>query len=144
MAKACRHGFDEWADCAVCGPAINKLIRLLAERAVSDYLAESKAAPKVEASPATKPKDASPKGQWLSADECATYFGLKPTKKGEPNRRGFLERLAALPDFPQPLVIGNQKTWKLSEIEDWAEDYRRVEQVRGKPPRSRRTQGRRR
>lgn len=63
--------------------------------------------------------------RWLNADEAATYFGLKPLKCGKPNRRGFLERIAAQPDFPRPLTIGNQKTWKLSELEEWAEDYRR-------------------
>lgn len=64
--------------------------------------------------------------RWLCADECATYFGLKPLKSGKPNRRGFLERLAARPDFPRPIKIGDEKKWKLSEIEDWAEDYRRA------------------
>jgi hypothetical protein len=64
--------------------------------------------------------------RWLCADECATYFGLRPTRKGEPNRRGFLERLASRPDFPRPLTIGNEKTWKLSELEEWADEQRRA------------------
>lgn len=64
--------------------------------------------------------------RWLCADECATHLGLKPSKDGKPNRRGFLERIACLPDFPKPLVIGNQKSWKLSEVEEWAEDQRRA------------------
>jgi hypothetical protein len=67
--------------------------------------------------------------RWMCADECADYFGLKKTKDGKPNRRGFLERLASRPDFPRPMVIGNEKTWKRSEVEDWAEDYRRATQA---------------
>lgn len=65
-------------------------------------------------------------GRWLSADECADYFGLRPCKDGKPNRRGFLERLACKPGFPAPLVIGNMKSWKLSELEEWADEQRRV------------------
>ena len=62
--------------------------------------------------------------RWLNADACAVYLGMV-TAKGEPNRRGFLERFAALPSFPKPLVIGGEKHWKLSEIEDWADEQRR-------------------
>jgi len=64
--------------------------------------------------------------RWLSADACAVYLGLRPTKKGEPNRRGFLERVACKPDFPKPLVIGEERTWKKSEVDEWAEDQRRA------------------
>lgn len=64
--------------------------------------------------------------RWLCADECATYFGLKPLKCGKPNRRGFLTRLAPLPGFPRPLVVGNEKKWKLSELDEWADEERRV------------------
>jgi hypothetical protein len=65
------------------------------------------------------------KDHYISADECAIYFGLRD-KKGNPNRRGFLERLACKPGFPRPLVIGNVKTWKLSELEEWADEQRRA------------------
>lgn len=71
--------------------------------------------------------------RWLCADECATYFGLKPARRTRgdaeieiPNRRGFLQRLASLPDFPKPLTIGNEKKWKLSELEEWADEQRRA------------------
>ncbi|WP_064748166.1 hypothetical protein [Lysobacter antibioticus] len=61
---------------------------------------------------------------WLSADACAVFLGLT-TKKGEPNRRGFLERVACRSSFPKPLIIGNEKKWKKSEVALWAEDERR-------------------
>ncbi len=64
--------------------------------------------------------------RWLNSDECAEHFGLRRTKAGKPNRRGFLERLAALPGFPRPLVIGGEKRWKLSELDDWADEQRRA------------------
>lgn len=63
--------------------------------------------------------------RWMCADECATYFGLKPLKCGKPNRRGFLERIAAQPDFPRPLVLEKEKKWLASEVHEWALDYRR-------------------
>lgn len=69
------------------------------------------------------------KDRWLCADECAGYFGLKPLKCGKPNRRYFLENIAARQDFPRPLVFGKEKKWKQSEVEDWAEDYRRANQA---------------
>lgn len=61
--------------------------------------------------------------RWLSADSCAVYLGL--LTKGEPNRRGFLERVACRSSFPKPLIIGNEKKWKKSEVEQWADDERR-------------------
>lgn len=63
--------------------------------------------------------------RWLNADACAVYLGMV-TPKGEPNRRGFLERVACKPDFPAPLEIGAQKAWKKSEVDEWAEDQRRI------------------
>lgn len=63
--------------------------------------------------------------RWLTADACAVYLGMV-TPKGEPNRRGFLERIACKPGFPKPLVLGNQKSWKKSEVDQWAEDERRI------------------
>jgi len=62
---------------------------------------------------------------WLTSAECATHFGFK-RRNGEPNRRGFLERMAALPGFPVPLVINGEKRWKFSEMETWADEQRRI------------------
>ncbi len=64
--------------------------------------------------------------RWLNTDDCATHFGLRPTRAGKPNRRGFLERVASVPSFPKPLVIGGEKHWKLSELEEWADEQRRA------------------
>lgn len=61
---------------------------------------------------------------WLCADACAVYLGL--LTKGEPNRRGFLERVANRSSFPKPLIIGNEKKWKKSEVALWAEDERKI------------------
>jgi len=62
--------------------------------------------------------------RWLSADACAVYLGML-TPAGKPNRRGFLERVACKPDFPAALELGNQKSWKKSEIDNWASEQRR-------------------
>lgn len=63
--------------------------------------------------------------RWLSADACAIFLGMA-TSDGKPNRRGFLERVACRPSFPAPLVIGNEKKWKKSEVDQWAEDERKI------------------
>ena len=63
--------------------------------------------------------------RWLNADGCAVFLGLT-TADGKPNRRGFLERVACRPSFPKPLAIGNEKKWKKSEVDRWAEDERRI------------------
>lgn len=63
--------------------------------------------------------------RWLSADACAAHLGMF-TPKGAINRRGFLDRVANRSSFPQPLVIGNEKKWKKSEVDQWAEDERRI------------------
>ncbi|MCC4619340.1 hypothetical protein LL965_04325 [Xanthomonas cassavae CFBP 4642] len=68
--------------------------------------------------------------RWLNADACAVYLGLivpdgKPNA-GQPNRRGFLERVSCRQSFPAALVIGNEKKWKKSEVDRWAEDERRI------------------
>lgn len=62
---------------------------------------------------------------WLSADACAVFLGLI-NSKGEPNRRGFLERVACRSSFPKPLIIGNEKKWKKSEVATWADDERKI------------------
>lgn len=62
--------------------------------------------------------------RWLSADACAVYLGMV-TAQGNPNRRGFLERVACRPDFPKPLELGQQKSWKKSEVDEWADEQRR-------------------
>lgn len=64
--------------------------------------------------------------RWLNADACAVFLGLRPNKKGEPNRRAFLERIACKPGFPKPLELGTEKVWKKSEVDEWAEDQRRI------------------
>ncbi|UHQ21938.1 hypothetical protein LVB77_14815 [Lysobacter sp. 5GHs7-4] len=63
--------------------------------------------------------------RWLSADAAAAHLGMF-NPKGEINRRGFLERVACRPSFPVPLVIGNEKKWKKSEVDQWAEDERKI------------------
>ena len=62
--------------------------------------------------------------RWLNADAAAVYLGL--VANGKPNRRRFLEIVACRPDFPKPLAIGNQKSWKKSELDDWADEQRRA------------------
>lgn len=57
--------------------------------------------------------------RWLNADACAVYLGMvKPD--GEPNRRGFLERVACSESFPQ--MLPGIRTWKLSEIDRWRKE----------------------
>jgi hypothetical protein len=67
--------------------------------------------------------------RWLSADACAVYLGLRPTAKGLPNRRSFLERVACQPGFPVALEIGQEKVWKRSEVDRWADQQRRINRV---------------
>lgn len=62
--------------------------------------------------------------RWLNADACAVHLGM--IVKGKPNRRGFLERVATQPSFPVALELGNQKSWKKSEVDEWAEEQRRI------------------
>jgi hypothetical protein len=63
--------------------------------------------------------------RWLSADSCAVFLGLA-TADGAPNRRGFLERVACRTSFPAPLVIGNEKKWRKTEVDRWAQDERKI------------------
>lgn len=60
--------------------------------------------------------------RWLSADACAVYLGMV-TPAGKPNRRGFLERVACRPDFPRANLV--TRSWKKSEVDDWASEQRR-------------------
>jgi len=62
---------------------------------------------------------------WLSADATAAHLGMF-TPKGKINRRGFLDRVASRGSFPKPLVIGAEKKWKRFEVDQWAEDERRL------------------
>jgi len=62
--------------------------------------------------------------RWLSADAAAVYLGMT-TSAGRPNRRGFLERVASRADFPHPLILGNEKKWRKSEVDAWALRRRR-------------------
>ena len=61
--------------------------------------------------------------RWLNADACALYLGMV-TPKGQPNRRGFLERVACRPDFPKPNPV--TRSWRKSEVDDWADEQRRA------------------
>jgi len=56
--------------------------------------------------------------RWLSADACAAYLGGI-------TRRTFLETIACKPNFPKALPLGKVKAWKKSEVDQWAENYRR-------------------
>lgn len=57
--------------------------------------------------------------RWLSADACAAYLGGI-------TRRHFLENIACQPTFPTALTLGHKtKAWKKSEVEQWADNYRR-------------------
>lgn len=60
--------------------------------------------------------------RWLNADATAIYLGMV-TPSGKPNRRGFLERVACRPDFPKANPI--TKSWKKSEVDEWADEQRR-------------------
>lgn len=64
-------------------------------------------------------------GEWLCADACAFLLGMV-TPAGEVNRRGFLERVACRPSFPEPLVIGAEKKWRRTEVVRWSEDERKL------------------
>ncbi len=61
--------------------------------------------------------------RWLNADACAMHLGMV-TPDGKPNRRGFLERVACRADFPRPNPI--TRSWKKSEVDDWADELRRA------------------
>lgn len=61
--------------------------------------------------------------RWLSADACAAYLGGI-------TRRTFLETIACKPNFPAPLPLGKVKAWKKSEVDQWAENYRRGKTTR--------------
>lgn len=58
--------------------------------------------------------------RWLSADACAVYLGGI-------TRRHFLQNIACQPAFPAALPLGYKtKAWKKSEVDQWAENYRRT------------------
>jgi len=57
--------------------------------------------------------------RWLNADAAAVHLGMI-SANGAPNRRGFLERAASRADFPAPLLIGQERKWRKSEIDRWA------------------------
>lgn len=63
--------------------------------------------------------------RWLNADACAVYLGMLATD-GKPNRRKFLEKIACKPSFPKPLTLGGSRSWKKSEVDEWAEEARRI------------------
>lgn len=53
--------------------------------------------------------------RWLDPESAAALLSV--------TKRHFLERLAPLPGFPQPLRVGHPR-WKASEILEWAESER--------------------
>lgn len=56
--------------------------------------------------------------RWLSADGCAAFMGGI-------ERRTFLERIACLPDFPEPAKVnGPRRLWRKSEVDAWVERRR--------------------
>jgi hypothetical protein len=58
--------------------------------------------------------------EWLSADSCAELLDLR-TRKGEPNRRAFLVRIATREDFPAPAFTGRMRRWNRAEVLAWIE-----------------------
>jgi hypothetical protein len=62
--------------------------------------------------------------RWLDADATAAHLGM--FTRGKVNRRGFLERVACLPSFPVPLVIGQEKKWRKSQVDEWALEQQRA------------------
>lgn len=70
--------------------------------------------------------------RWLNADSCAVFLGL--VTDGKPNRRGFLERVAKRPSFPEPLLIGNEMKWRKTEVDRWALDERKISRAGAPSP----------
>jgi len=66
--------------------------------------------------------------RWMSADECALFFGLLKNK-GEPNRRAFYNKVSRREGFPAPLLIGGERKWRKSEIDLWSRDERLKQQL---------------
>lgn len=65
---------------------------------------------------------------WLDADGCAFLLGMR-NRKGEVNRRGFLERVAVKSSFPKPHVIAGTKRWRRDDVARWAEDEARMRTI---------------
>lgn len=84
----------------------------------------------LEAATTVRPVAEQPVGDcYLSADGCALLLGIT-TKDGAPNRRGFLERVSVRGSFPNPLVLGNEKKWRRSQVLQWADDEARLASTR--------------
>lgn len=66
--------------------------------------------------------------EWLNADACAFLLGMR-NRKGEVNRRGFLERVAVKSSFPKAAIIAGGKRWKREDVVRWAEDEARINQA---------------
>lgn len=66
--------------------------------------------------------------EWLNADACAFLLGMQ-NRKGEINRRGFLERVAVRPSFPCAAVIAGVKKWRRIDVVRWAEDEAKITQA---------------
>ena len=63
--------------------------------------------------------------EWLNADACAFLVGMR-NRKGEINRRGFLERVAVRSSFPRASMIAGGKRWKREDVLRWADDEARI------------------
>lgn len=63
--------------------------------------------------------------EWLNADACAFLLGMR-NRKGEVNRRGFLERVAVKSSFPRASFIAGGKRWKRVDVARWAEDEAKI------------------
>lgn len=70
-----------------------------------------------------KPSTKNVRRTQTSVAQLAAYLGMF-TPAGLPNRRGFLERIACRPEFPQPNLL--TRSWKKSEIDEWAQEQRRL------------------
>lgn len=64
---------------------------------------------------------------WIDADACALVLGMVSKKTGEPNRRGFLERIATLPSFPRRHPITG--SWRKADVIEWADETARLSRV---------------
>jgi len=67
--------------------------------------------------------------EWLSADSCAELLDLR-TRKGEPNRRAFLERFACRQSFPVPAGEGALRRWERAAVLRWMADEAKIQAKR--------------
>lgn len=65
-----------------------------------------------------------PGDRWLSPYAAAIHMGMMGSEGGV-KVRSFLS-LADTPGFPEPLRIGKLRSWRMSELDEWAEEQRRI------------------